>query len=106
MTNKELLQQRYDNGEVKERDLSFGRVMPFGKYKGKYIFHLLVKHPYYMDWILNNTDFNLNDDETWWKSVIDTALAISRADRLLGALGSFMSTCDMANENNPHYIVE
>ena len=42
MTDKELLQKKYDSGSVTESDLSFGRTMPYGKYKGKYIYYLLV----------------------------------------------------------------
>ena len=104
---KEHLLKCYNQGKVREGDLSFGRIMPFGKYKGKYIYHLLVKHHRYMDWIVKNTQFKLNETETWWKAKIDDFIDDCRCDRLIQAISPyFMTMGDMGHEDNPHAIIE
>ena len=104
---KELLEKKYQTDKVCESDLSFGRIMPFGKYKGKYIYHLLVKHHRYMDWIVNNTQFKLTETEMWWKKKIDDFIDDCRCDRVLQAVSPyFMTMGDIEHEDNPHAIVE
>lgn len=106
MTDTEILIEKYNGGNVTEEDLSFGRIMPFGKYKGKYIYHLLVKHWRYMDWIVNNTKFKLTETEKWWKNKIDITIAIVRADKILNGLPLPSSNILMPNIENPHLIIE
>ena len=72
MTIKELLQNKINDGTICGKDLIIGRVMNFGKYKGKHILWLLSKHPFYMKWIIENTPFHLNDVEQWWKEEVET----------------------------------
>lgn len=114
--NKELfteservtLERKYNTGKVRESDLSFGRIMPFGKYKGKYIYHLLIKHHRYMDWIVKNTQFKLTGTETWWKKKIDDfvrSMEDSQAVQILSCLVRYLPT-DNPYENDPHSIVE
>ena len=102
MTDRQILSQKFDDGTVTETDLSFGRKMPFGKYKGTCIYYLLVAHPYYMEWILKHTKFTLTETEAWWKDKIDT---IIRVDNLLCGLSSYLYMGD-SNIENPHWIVE
>ena len=102
MTDEKILIQKLDDGEVAEKDLSFGRKMPFGKYKGTCIYYLLVAHPYYMDWILKHTKFVLNETEAWWKDTVD---GIRRVDNLLCGLSGCLYMGD-SNIENPHWIVE
>lgn len=106
MTDKELLQKKYDSGSVTESDLSFGRTMPYGKYKGKYIYYLLVKHHRYMQWALDETSFSLAETERWWKNKIDTVIELAKADRLISGLCGQMSLGGMDNVENPHSIIE
>lgn len=108
MTDRDRLEACFQAGDVKEEDLAFGRVMPFGKHKGKYIYHLLVKHHLYMDWVLANTRFTLTGTETWWKEKIDTAVTIAEANRLISGLGFYVTrVCKMPlNIENPHSVVE
>lgn len=42
MTDKELLEQRFRDEKVSDEDLAFGRIMPFGKHKGMYLYRLLI----------------------------------------------------------------
>lgn len=105
---KEILERKYNTGKVRENDLSFGRIMPFGKYKGKYIYHLLVKHHRYMDWIVKNTQFGLTETEMWWKKKIDdfvSSMEDSRTVQLLSCLVGYLPT-DNSYENDPHSILE
>lgn len=107
MTDKEILLDKYNKDEVTYNHLSFGRQMPFGKYKGQYIYYLLVKHWRYMDWIVTNTDFILTDTEKWWKSKIDTFIECRKADNLISGLAGMLGSCiPLENENNPHLVIE
>lgn len=106
MQDKERLQSLYDSGHISSSDLKFGRKIPFGKYNGEYIFFLLAAHPYYMDWVVNNTQFTLNETERWWKAKADLEFEELRAARLINALGSQLYLGGMDNEDNPHAIVE
>ena len=107
-TEKERLEYHFEHGLVKENELDFGRIMPFGKYKGKFIYHLLVKHWRYMDWICNNTKFKLTEDEIWWKCQIDLVIELSNADRIISGVGSMLGKMEIGSENleNPHQVVE
>ena len=106
MSEKETLIERYNEGKVSENDLNFGRKMPFGKHKGKPIYHLLVKHWRYMDWITHNTDFQLNETEKWWKSKIDYTIEAIRADNIISGLCRLMPLAGELPITNPHLIVE
>ena len=86
--------------------LAFGRKMPFGKYKGMYMYCLIIKHPMYLDWILKNTKFHLTKIEEWWKARIDTAIELYRANRLICGLVPLMKLGGVDNIENPHWIVE
>ena len=105
MTTKERLIKLYNNGKVTKQDLCFGRIMPVGKYKGCYIFHLLVKHHRYMDWMVKEAKFGLTPIEIWWKNKIDTFIAIRKADNLIGGLAA--CGCDasdiLPNIENPYH---
>lgn len=39
------------------------RKFTFGKFKGEDILDVCYANPSYITWLLNNTDFKLNDDE-------------------------------------------
>lgn len=104
--DKNRLQSLYDSGRISPSDLKFGRKIHFGKYKGEYIFFLLAAHPYYMDWVMNNTQFTLNETEIWWRAKADLELELIKADRLIYALKSQMRLGGMDNEDNPHAVVE
>lgn len=107
MTHKEILTEKYNNDKVTAQDLNFGRQITFGKYKGQYIYYLLVKHWRYMDWLIANTGFVLTETEKWWKSKIDTFIECRKADYLISGLVGMMDSCiPLENENNPHIIVE
>lgn len=86
--------------------LNFGRKMPFGKYKNTEIYILIVKHPKYMDWILENTHYHLNEDEKWLKDRVDIAYECAMADNLISGLRSQMGLGGVDNIENPHWIVE
>ena len=70
------------------------------------LYVLLVKHPMYMEWILKNTGFKLNDDEEWLKAKVDLALECARADRLIFGLRSQLGFGGVDNIENPHWCVE
>lgn len=111
MTEKALLEELFDSTEPYDIWLkklrSIGRTMPFGKYKGEPIVWLLTKHRYYMDWIVNNTQFKLNDLEKWWKDKVDTFVAIKSADRVILGVARYVGGCiESYIETNPHVCVE
>ena len=107
MIHKEILEEKYRKGQVSVDDLAFGRKIPFGKYKGQFIYHLLVKHWRYMDWVVKNTGFRLTETEAWWKNKIDTFIECRKADNLIFCLSGMLgSVVPMENENNPHCAVE
>ena len=107
MDDKSRLQKWYSMGARRPAEcLDFGRVMPFGKYKGTAVYCLLVKHPFYMSWILENTGFKLTETEAWWKAKVDLAIELWRADRLIAGLAGQMHLGGVSNIENPHWIVE
>lgn len=106
MTIKEILQSKINNNTICSNDLLIGRVMRFGKYKGKYILWLLSKHPLYMKWMTENTSLQLNDVEQWWKEEVETALLLARVDSIIYGVGKQVIKHGDLPESNPHYIVE
>ena len=86
-----------------------GRKMPFGKYKGKSVLWLLVKHWKYMEWICSNTNFKLNETEKWFNTYLDEQDHLQYVDNILYGLKQVVSkdtVIDNFPETNPHYIVE
>ena len=86
MTIKELLQNKINDGTICGNDLLIGRQMSFGKYKGNYVLWLLSKHPFYMKWITENTQFQLNDVEQWWREQVEIALLLEHVDSIIYGL--------------------
>lgn len=107
-TDREKLEELYNSGDISKDDLKFGRIISFGKYKGSFIYLLLVQHPLYMDWLINNTSFSLTETEKWWKAKVDLDLELMRASNLIYGLSSltYPSSIITPNENNPHVIIE
>lgn len=102
---KQLLQKNISNDTTQKEDYQFGRIMPFGKYKGWYVYYMILRHPRYSKWINDNTDFKLNETEMWWlKEITD----LVRLDYLIGALGTAVIRYGEMPENieNPHSIIE
>ena len=92
-----------------ERLKSIGRTMPFGKHKGESILYLLVKHYKYMEWVVNNTQFKLNEVEKWWDDELSDRMDLQRVDNILYGLNktaSKMEVIDSFPETNPHWVVE
>lgn len=106
MAIKELLQNKINDGTICGDDLLVGRQMSFGKYKGNYVLWLLSKHPFYMKWISENTSFQLNDVEQWWKEKVETALLLVHVDSIIYGLGKQVIKYGELPESNPHFIVE
>lgn len=106
-TNRQRLEDWFNSGcSGAFTQLDFGRKMPFGKYKNTAVNILLVKRPMYMDWILKNTTFKLDEDEKWLKNKVDIALECARVDSLIFGLRSQMRLGGVDNMENPHWIVE
>lgn len=102
---KQLLQKNISNDTTREEDYQFGRIMPFGKYKGWYVYYMILRHPRYSKWINDNTDFKLNETEMWLlKEIAD----LVRLDYLIGALGTAVIRYGEmpGNIENPHSIIE
>ena len=104
--DKEILQSKIDNNTISSRDLLFGRKMPFGKYKDQYIYWLVVKHPYYMQWLKSNTNFQLTETETWLHNKCLEELHMANLNRWIYDLSKQVCKIGCLPENNPHYIVE
>jgi hypothetical protein len=88
---------------------TIGRKIPFGKYKGDSVLYLLVKHWKYMQWILDNTNFKLNETEEWFNNYLDEQESLQHTDKILYGLSQVASKCDVIDsfpETNPHYIIE
>lgn len=102
---KKYLRTNLSNDTTREEDYQFGRIMPFGKYKGWYVYYMILKHPRYSKWINDNTHFKLNETETWWLNEI---VDLVRLDNLISALGVAVVRYGEMPENieNPHSIVE
>lgn len=102
---KQLLQKNLHNDTTREEDYRFGRIMPFGKYKGWRVYYMILRHPRYTKWINDNTDFKLNEMEMWWLNEI---IDFVRLDNLINALGGAVIKYGELPENieNPHSIAE
>lgn len=102
---KQLLQKNLSNDTTQEDRYKFGRIMPFGKYKGWYVYYMILKHPHYTKWIHDNTNFKLNETEMWWLNEI---VDLIRLDKLISALGVAVTRYGEMPENieNPHSIIE
>lgn len=88
---------------------TIGRNMPFGKYKGDSVLWLLVKHWKYMQWILDNTNFKLNETEEWFNNYLDEQESLQYTDKILYGLSQVTSNSSVIDdfpETNPHYIIE
>lgn len=59
-----------------------------------------------MKWIVENTQFKLDETETWWKEQVDIALLLEHSDRIIYAIGKQVIKHGELPETNPHYIVE
>lgn len=102
---KQYLQKNLSDYTTQENYYQFGRIMPFGKYKGWYIYYMILKHPGYAKWVNDNTNFKFNETETWWLNEI---FDLVRLDNLIGALGIAVVKYGALPENieNPHLIIE
>jgi len=103
--DKQLLQKNLHNDTANEKDYRFGRIMPFGKYKGWYMYYMILKHPRYTKWINDNTNFKLNKTEEWWlQEIID----LVRFNNLINYIGAAVIRYGELPENieNPHEIIE
>lgn len=88
---------------------TIGRNMPFGKYKGDSVLYLLVKHWKYMQWVLDNTNFKLNETEEWFNNYLDEQESLQYTNKILYGLSQVISkdnVIDNFPETNPHYIIE
>lgn len=88
---------------------TIGRKIPFGKYKGDSVLYLLVKHWKYMQWILDNTNFKLNETEEWFNNYLNEQESLQYTDKILYRLfhvASKSGVIDNFPETNPYYIIE
>lgn len=106
MTIKEFLESKIYDRSICGNDLHIGRIMPFGKYKGEHVLWVIGAHPFYMKWVVENTQFKLDETETWWKEQVDIALLLEHSDRIIYAIGKQVIKHGELPETNPHYIVE
>lgn len=100
------LQNKIKDGSICSDDLLIGRKMNFGKYKGEYILWLIAKHPFYMKWIIENTQFQLNDVEQWIKEQVEIELLLAHADSIIYGLAKQVIKHGYLPETNPYYCVE
>ena len=84
---KQILQNNLQNDIAGETNYQFGRKMPFGMYKGWYIYWMMLKHPFYSKWINENTQFKFNETELWWLAKFGEIYEEVRLNNLIGALG-------------------
>lgn len=106
MTDKEILERKIANRNICSKDLLFGRKMPFGKYKGNYIYWVVVKHPYYATWIKKNTDFQFSETESWLHNKCLDELYMGNLNCLIYDLSKQVQKLGYIHEGNPHFIVE
>ena len=104
--DKEILQSKINDRSITSDDLMFGRKMPFGKYKGQFIYWLVVKHPYYVNWIINHTKFKFTDTEIWLHKECLDDLWLGNLNDLIYDLSKQVQKLGSLPESNPHYIVE
>jgi len=106
--DKKRLSENLKNDTTWEVYYRFGRTMPFGKYKGWYIYYMILRHHLYTKWIIENTQFKFNETELWWLDRINEIAENARLNNLLNALGAAIIHYGELPENveNPHAIVE
>ena len=100
---------KLSRGDKINRLKTIGRKMPFGKYKGDSVLYLLVKHWKYMQWVLDNTNFKLNETEEWFNNYLDEQESLQYTDKILYGLSKVTSKSNVIDnfpETNPHYIIE
>ena len=106
--DKEILQHNLKNDIGGETNYRFGRKMPFGKYKGWYIYWMMLKHPFYTKWLIENTQFKFNEIELWWLDRVKEIYEEVRFNNLLRFLGAAVVRYGELPENieNPHSVIE
>lgn len=100
---------KLSRGDKINRLKTIGRKMPFGKYKGDSVLYLLVKHWKYMQWVIDNTNFKLNETEEWFNNYLDEQKSLQYTDKILYGLSQVTSKSNVIDnfpETNPHYIIE
>lgn len=100
---------KLSRGDKINRLKTIGRKMPFGKYKGDSVLYLLVKHWKYMQWVLDNTNFKLNETEEWFNNYLDEQESLQYTNMILYGLSKVISKSNVIDnfpETNPHYIIE
>lgn len=106
MTDKEILQHKINDKSISSKDLLFGRKMPFGRYKGKHIYWVVVKHPYYAMWMKKNIKFQFTETESWLHDKCLEELDMGNLNRIIYDLSKQVSKVGFLPEDNPHVIVE
>ena len=107
-TDKELLQDNLKNDRSQDSSYQFGRVVPFGKYKGWRVYYMILRHRFYAKWLNENTNFKFNETEMWWLDRINDIGEEVRLNNLLVALGGAVIRYGELPDNieNPHSIIE
>ena len=105
---RQHLQHNLQNDIAGETNYQFGRKMPFGKYKGWYIYWMMLKHPFYSKWVNENTQFKFNETELWWLDRVSDIYEDIRVNSLINALAAAVMRYGELpeNEDNPHWIIE
>lgn len=108
MEEKQKLLYNLQNDISGETNYRFGRKMHFGKYKGWYIYWMILKHRFYAKWLQDNTDFKFNETESWWLDRINDIGEEIRLNNILNFIGSAVIRYGELPENieNPHQILE
>lgn len=106
--DKKKLQYNLKNDISGEFNYMFGRKIPFGKYKGWYIYWMILKHPFYAKWLNENTQYKFNETELWWLEVVKEIYEEIRLNNILNALGMAVISYGELPKNieNPHTIIE
>lgn len=106
--DKERLQYNLLNDISGESNYQFGRQMPFGKYKGWYVYWMILKHRFYAKWLNENTQFKFNETELWWLDRINEIGEKIKSDRLFNWICAAVIRYGElpGNIENPHAIVE
>lgn len=106
-TEKDKLECLLKDRNATHKDLRFGRKFWFGKYKGDYIYRVILVNPPYVKWLLNNTQFNLNDTEQWWFNHIQELSSQIYADKVIDLAVQHLSEFMPSDEEcNPYAIIE
>lgn len=105
-TDREILQSKIDDKSLCKNDLFFGRKMPFGKYKGQFVYWVVVAHPYYATWVKKNTNFRFTETESWLHNECLDELNTGNLNRLIYDLSKQVQKLGNIPEINPHFVVE